>query len=208
MSGKYYVYVHKKPDGEVFYVGKGCANRYLSNRHRSEYWRRIVAKYGFVAEIVHGGLTEDEAFSMEVLLIEHYGRDALCNLTDGGDGPSGYRHSEESRRAMSKSRTGKKHSQETIKKMSEWHKMNCNPPFRGKNLSEDHRRKISQSMTGCRNGRFNGDTHVFVHPEHGAVCATQNWMVKTFGLHHGAISGMVSGAVKSCKCWSIDRSKN
>jgi hypothetical protein len=44
------------------------------------------------------------------------GTGILRNMTDGGDGCSGCIPSKETRRKMSKSRQGKKHSEETKKK--------------------------------------------------------------------------------------------
>jgi hypothetical protein len=42
----------------------------------------------------------------------------LCNLTDGGQGPSGYKLSEEHKRKIGSARRGHKHSEEAIRRMS------------------------------------------------------------------------------------------
>ena len=42
----YYVYVHKKPDGKIFYVGKGKNKRAWSISDRNNLWKKIVSKYG------------------------------------------------------------------------------------------------------------------------------------------------------------------
>ena len=49
------------------------------------------------------------------------------NLTDGGEGPSGFKHTDESRRKMSEAHMGKKLSADTRKKMSEARKVK--PPW-------------------------------------------------------------------------------
>ena len=207
-ENKFYVYVHKKPNGRVFYVGKGSSNRHKSQKDRSDYWHKIVNKYGFYSEIVKEAISECEAFELEQELIRYYGRENLCNHTDGGDGPSGYRHDHFTRLKMSYLRIGKKHSEETKKKMSEWHKKNSKPPFKGKNLSENHKKAVAAGVSGEKNGRYNKLRHRFIHPDHGYFEGTQRELIEEYGLHHGAVSGMVKGSVGSVKGWKIDYRDN
>lgn len=84
----FYVYVHRTLSGQVFYVGKGCGQRAWSNS-RNDYWHRVVKKHGLLVEIIAPGLQEWYAFELELELIAKYGRENLCNLTDGGEGASG-----------------------------------------------------------------------------------------------------------------------
>jgi hypothetical protein len=106
MAKDYYVYVHRrKSDGRVFYVGKGQGRRANDVRHRSKYWNRIVEKHGLVVDIVHHFSHEPDAFSLERELIAFYGRGNLCNLTDGGEGPSGIKRSEATKKLMSERST-------------------------------------------------------------------------------------------------------
>ena len=59
----YYVYLHKKPNGEVFYVGKGTKLRAWSKHGRNEHWNNIVKKYGeFAVEIVKDYFTTVRQF--------------------------------------------------------------------------------------------------------------------------------------------------
>jgi len=98
----FYVYVHRKAtDGSVFYVGKGKGNRIYSRTSRSQYWKNIVAKHGLTANIIMQFESEICAFSFERVLIRLYGRENLCNATDGGEGISGMRHSDETKAKMS-----------------------------------------------------------------------------------------------------------
>ena len=100
MRSDFYVYVHRKADsGEVFYVGKGTGERAWMDRKsdHNQYWRRLVAKYGRTVEIVLDGLTEALAHELEREMIAYYGRDKLCNLTDGGEGVAGHDWSQERR---------------------------------------------------------------------------------------------------------------
>lgn len=87
---KYYVYIHRKAtDGAVFYVGKGSGSRAWNKTHRSEYWKRVFDKHGLKVEIVYSFVNEICALSFERALIKFYGRENLCNLSDGGLGVSG-----------------------------------------------------------------------------------------------------------------------
>ena len=85
---EYYVYKHiRKKDGSTFYIGKGIKLRFESDKGRNIHWERIVKKdKGFDSEIIKDGLSEDEAFNLEVKLISEIGLDNLCNMTEGGSG--------------------------------------------------------------------------------------------------------------------------
>jgi hypothetical protein len=88
----YYTYGHYKADSkELFYIGKGKNNRAQEKDSRSDWWQNIVNKHGFSTEIFAEWPTEKEAFEHEKFLIECF-KDltVLCNLTNGGEGCSGY----------------------------------------------------------------------------------------------------------------------
>lgn len=103
----FYVYVIFRPwDGSPCYVGKGKGDRWRqfgarSNRHLL----RIIAKaqrLGLDLPIikVRENLTEAEAFQTERAFIAAIGRGKrgpLVNLTDGGEGVSGLKHSEKTK---------------------------------------------------------------------------------------------------------------
>jgi hypothetical protein len=88
----YYTYGHYKADSkELFYIGKGKGRRAHEKDSRSDYWRNIVNKYGYTVEIFAEWESEQDAFIHEKFLIECFHElTDLCNLTDGGDGCSGY----------------------------------------------------------------------------------------------------------------------
>ena len=96
----YYVYIHKKKTtGEVFYVGKGKNWRATNKTQRNKFWKRVVRKHGFVVEIVEKNIQEWYAHELEISLIAYYGRrdqgrGTLVNLTDGGEGSEGYKHTD------------------------------------------------------------------------------------------------------------------
>lgn len=69
------------------------------------------------------------------------------NMTDGGDGTSGFSLSEEHKRKLSESHKGKKLSQETKNKMSISKKGNNNS-FYGKHHTKESKQKISEANKG------------------------------------------------------------
>jgi hypothetical protein len=111
------VYIHKRKDtGDVFYVGIGRSERraYVI-QHRSEWWKRIVKKYGYIVEILLSDISWDEACVKEKELINFHGRanlgnGTLCNLTDGGEGTINVIVSDKTRQKMSISQIGKHRS--------------------------------------------------------------------------------------------------
>src|SRR5574343_102749 len=95
----FYVYFHKRPDGSIFYVGKGKNDRAWYKRNRNKHWWNVVNKHGsFDVEIVKSGLTEQEAFDLEAKYVNEIGIDNLTNMTMGGISTTGYRHTEETRK--------------------------------------------------------------------------------------------------------------
>jgi hypothetical protein len=137
----------KGTDDSVFYVGKGCKYRYTTKQGRNQYWNRIVAKHGFVAEIVKDGLSFNEANAYEIQLIKEL-RDqgcVLCNLTDGGEGSLGVKKTPETKALISAKTKGKKRSSETKAKML------GNKNSLGVIPSLETRAKISASKKGTNN---------------------------------------------------------
>lgn len=120
---KYFVYFHKKPDGEIFYVGIGGKKRPYSKYQRNKWWNNIVNKYGYSIELMHENINWTEACQLEIKYIKQIGRadlklGPLVNLTDGGDGTIGVICSDETRIKKSLSLLGKKRSAETKNKIS------------------------------------------------------------------------------------------
>lgn len=107
MENGFYVYEHSRSDtGAIFYVGKGKKDRAYSKYGRNEYWKRIERKAnGFDVKIVAKELEEELAFLVEIERIAQLRQLGFCltNLTDGGDGNSGYRFTDEQKEKLSKS---------------------------------------------------------------------------------------------------------
>lgn len=152
---RYYVYGYIRLDtNSYFYIGKGTGNRYKRTDLRSTHFKNILEKVDCVVEIIQDNLTEKEALDLECELIEQLifeegytiefdefsdknkdGFNHLVNCTYGGEGISGYKHSED-----------------TIKKCVHYGEDNGMygkrgelSPHYGKKYSEDHKEKIKLS---------------------------------------------------------------
>lgn len=94
MASIYYVYIHKTKDSdEIFYVGKGKHKRAYSRCGRNKFWKNIELKHGFTVEFLAKDLSELDALAMEIDIIASL--KPRANLTLGGQGTSGYKHSPE-----------------------------------------------------------------------------------------------------------------
>jgi hypothetical protein len=105
----FYTYAHYTPENRLFYIGKGHGRRAYTFSKRNNYWNHIVEKFGKPrVEILADWNTEKEAFEHEMLLISCF-KDMgyrLVNLSNGGEGPSGLKHSEEFKEKIRKLHTG------------------------------------------------------------------------------------------------------
>lgn len=119
----FYVYIHRRcTDNEIFYVGKGKGRRAWYSSGRSSHWLNIVNKHGFSVEIIADNLSEKDSFSTETDLILKYRElsHPLCNHTDGGEGLSGFKWSEEQmKNHPSHKNKGRKRTPEQIATLSE-----------------------------------------------------------------------------------------
>lgn len=174
-----YLYRHIRKDLNVpFYVGIGSDDNFsraYNKYRRNKKWFNIVAKTDYSVHIVLMDITMDEAKIKEIEFIKLYGRSdkcegTLCNLTDGGEGNPGRIVSEEVRRNQSIRFTGIKRSEEFkqkrreymtgrkmpiqgIEKQRQW--LKNNHPMRGKKMSEQARKNISEGHKGIMAGDKN-----------------------------------------------------
>ena len=150
------VYAHVNKINGKMYIGwtsqipenrwgsNGC--KYNKKYHSAFY--NAIQKYGldnFEHIIVEDKLSEADAKMIEKNLIALYktniskwGDKAMgYNLTDGGDGCSGYKHTEESKKKMKEPHLGRSVPEDVRKRISE--------KLKGKVVSEDTRKKLSAS---------------------------------------------------------------
>lgn len=151
----FYVYVYLDPqksgnfiyeefsfNNEPIYIGKGTGNRlkyHLRNyKYNKTYFYSKISSiinngYDPLYHIVIDNLTEDEANYHEKRLIKLIGRKynggPLTNLSDGGEGQTGFKHREESKLKTSNS-------------------LKNNIEFQNYMKTEEYRSKISKSLMG------------------------------------------------------------
>jgi hypothetical protein len=163
----YYTYAYLREDGTPYYIGKGSGKR-KSVLHRGRSRKVVIAT---PTEdrilILKENLSEEEAFKHEKYMISVFGRKdlgtgILRNMSDGGEGASGHKKSEECKRnqseylknnnpmhnlevreRMRKSKIGSKQSQETINKRAETIRNKG-----GVKLTEEQKDKISKGNKG------------------------------------------------------------
>jgi hypothetical protein len=106
MESEYCLYRHIRLDkNEVFYIGIGNQKRPYSKFSRNRIWKFITQKSDYRVDIVLENLTYEEACEKEKEFIKLYGRKdlglgSLVNLTDGGTGGTGLKHTDESKEKM------------------------------------------------------------------------------------------------------------
>lgn len=178
---RFYVYEHiRKDTGAVFYVGKGSGNRYRNFCNRGKYWNNFCkSKQNVEVRLPIKNVDEEFSLLAEVELIDLYRRRGvrLVNISDGGEGTSGWIPSEKTRQRIGEANKhtpkasgekhgmfGKKHTAESLAKMvaSQNKRDHTNHPMRGKRHTEESKAKMSQSLKGTKIGKdnpFYGKTH-------------------------------------------------
>ena len=209
MNSNYYVYALLNPlkpgkfiygkyvfEYEPFYIGKGRNKRiyYHSSKNKSDTNR---LKINILLKIKSSGLkpiriklieniTELKSYSIEKKLIDLIGMrisasGPLSNMTLGGNGVSGYIHTESTRKKISEVNKGKIISDDHKKKISEAnkgriystetrkkisvankgrirtdeHKKKISVANKGKIISEEHKEKLSVANSGKNNPFYN-----------------------------------------------------
>jgi len=103
---RFYTYAYLRKDRTPYYIGKGAGNRVYSKNHNIN----LPPKERIL--FLKQNLTEQEAFKHEKYMITVLGRKdlgtgILHNKTDGGEGASGYIHSEDARKRIGQSSRGR-----------------------------------------------------------------------------------------------------
>ena len=160
---KWCVYMHTNKINNKVYIGitnqKPEVRWCNGNGYRKDQsvFCRAIKKYGwdnFEHIIFAENLTKEEAEVMEMGLIALY-KTNCCryrnpsygyNMTNGGEGTSGHKHSEEAKEKMRRAATGRKPSSETLRKMSEAHKEQWKDP--------EYRQKVIAWVQGERNPHY------------------------------------------------------
>jgi len=134
---EYYTYAYLREDGTPYYIGKGKNRRAFDRKKHTVF---VPSKDRII--FLKQNLTEEQSIRHEIYMIAVFGRKdlgtgILHNKTDGGDGCSGYFHSEKHKKRMSKLQT-KRWSKDGEKDKIR----GKNNPFFNKSHSEDSKIKI------------------------------------------------------------------
>lgn len=140
------------------YVGKGKGRRawdFKSRKNFHKRWLKKLFRKGLrpTVKILARNLDEKTAFELEIAIIKASRelREPICNLTNGGEGTSGYKwsrklrsklrrimQSSEYREKLSKVHKGKRRSLVTRQKLSNL----------AKNRTKEHKRKLAEARRG------------------------------------------------------------
>lgn len=184
---------------------------------------KAIRKYGwdsFEWEIIDSANTIEELCEKEIYWISFFNSYVLSensngyNMTTGGEGSFGYKHSEESRDKMKSVHAdfsgenhpqwGMKHTEESKERMRksfrDRYKKENHPNF-GKKLDESHRKNISKAKKeqalhkGEKNGRakLTGDKVWKIHELYHTGNYTQKSLAKEFNVSKSMIGNILRG---------------
>ncbi len=178
---RFYVYEHiRKDTGAVFYVGKGSGKRCNHFVNRGKFWNNFCkSKDNVKVRLPIQNVDEELSLLAEVELIDLYRKRGvrLVNISDGGEGTSGWIPSQETRQRIGEANKhtpkasgekhgmfGKKHTAESLVKMvlSQNKRDHTNHPMRGKHHTNEAKAKVSLARKGKCVGKdnpFYGKTH-------------------------------------------------
>lgn len=226
--GGFYVYLYLREDDSPYYVGKGKNLRAWAkhNVNLPKDEKRIV----FIAR----NLSESEAHQLEIKLISIYGRKnnntgILRNLTDGGEGTSGFRHSieskEKNRQSNIKARESHPHNglrgenhfnhgrkyPEHSERMKGLGNSIHRPGAREKQKEntprgERHHMKSDvyrEKVTGENNPRCDTTIYHFIHKDGTIETCTRYALYAKYRLTRKGVRDLVNGALSSHKGWTV-----
>jgi predicted AAA+ superfamily ATPase len=214
-------------DYEPIYIGKGKGKRperhlILYKKYNNRFYSKLKSiindNYEPKFIIIENNLSEDESFKKEIHFINLIGRiengGPLTNLSDGGEGQSGYKFTEEVKQKMSESRKGdknsmfnKKHSDETKQKISLANK--CKPnKNKGKKLieihGEDKANEIIKKQKNSINDRSGDNNGMFgkKHKEESIQKMKDN-TIKLFGENNPNFGRVYKESEKTFDDWEL-----
>jgi hypothetical protein len=143
---EFLTYLHARPNAkflsDIFYVGKGSRKRmndFVSNRN--PHYKNVVAKHGknHICTGFFECSTEQNALDLEKGLIKSLKASGvmLVNMTNGGEGVSGWKMPEHQKRNMIEKLKGRVAPNKGVAS-----------PLKGRSLSDSHKQKLSKAKAG------------------------------------------------------------
>ena len=191
-----YQYIDLKT-GNVVYVGKD-SHIDKNKRHRAHlspayYDEQVINRVlqnnpeRYEYEVIYAGNFDDDLLNvLEINTIAD--EQPKFNFTAGGDGVSGYRHTEEAKNKMSEAKKRENLSEETKKKLS-LANIGENNPMYGRRHSEETKKKMSEN-------------HADVSGENHPNAKYSLWDV-TFVRYNKNILFQYNREPNPCKCFSL-----
>lgn len=155
MTKGIYCYVDTQHNDEIVYIGKDSnidkRQRDKAHKTKANYDRQKInqiiqnnlSRYNYNVLWEVDDCSDNHLNQIEIYYITKY--NPKFNFTDGGDGISGYKHTDETKRKMSEKKKGEN-----------------NPKYwQGKTFSDEHKKKISQNhydISGENNPMYGKDT--------------------------------------------------
>ena len=220
---RFYVYAYLRTDGTPYYIGKGTGKR-IHEKHS------IGLPPKERRSIIIQNLTDPEACAAEIWFIAALGRKdlgtgILRNRTNGGDGISGYVHTESAKKRISASNKKESYPHLIGRSVSQETKSKISQTERGKHVSEETKTKIRLArkhqvftaetrlkMSESGKGRTHteeskqkmskaiGRPQKWFHSLHGIVIATATELGRQYGVQN--LYKLKTGQIKQSKGWA------
>ena len=150
---EYYTYAYLREDGTPYYIGKGKRHRAFDRKKHSVF---VPSRDRIL--FLKQNLTEEQSITHEIYMISIFGRKdlgtgILHNKTNGGDGCSGYNHTEEHKKYIKQKQLKRWSTEEQKNKIR-----GKNNHFYGKTHSEETKRKIGTKSKERNQGSNNGNS--------------------------------------------------
>lgn len=204
----FYIYIFQHKENNKIYVGKTNNLVKRIRRHKLEsknpktYFHNAINKYGiesFNCFVIEEYENEQECFDAEMFWIEffrsHYKINGY-NLTKGGEGVSGYKHTEAQKLHHSLIMTGRPGTpwseEQKLKRSIE--RQGKNSPMFGKTHNQSAKLAIAKAHTGTKNfnTKFTDNDIISIKAEY-MICKSYSELGRKYKVSHKTISRIING---------------